>query len=92
MIRSFRNKGLKALFEAGSTRGIQAKHAARLRLQLAALDRAARPQDLAVPAWRLHPLKGKLSNHWAVWVDENWRLTFAIVEGDVVLVDCIDYH
>jgi toxin HigB-1 len=47
---------------------------------------------MAVPTWRLHPLKHDLAGHWAVWVDENWRLTFKFEGTDVVLVDYRDYH
>ena len=45
-----------------------------------------------LPGWRLHPLKGELAGYWAVWVDENWRLTFAFEGFDAVLVDYQDYH
>ncbi|MBV6416855.1 MAG: Endoribonuclease HigB [Steroidobacteraceae bacterium] len=45
-----------------------------------------------LPGWRLHPLKGALAQHWAVWVDENWRLTFRFEGTDAVLVDYQDYH
>ena len=44
------------------------------------------------PAGGLHPLRGALSGHWAVWVDENWRLTFKFENGDALLVDYQDYH
>ena len=47
---------------------------------------------MALPNWHLHPLKRKLAGHWAVWVDQNWRLTFRFEDGDVVLVDYQDYH
>lgn len=47
---------------------------------------------MALPNWRLHPLKGKLAGHWAVWVDQHWRLTFRFEDGDAVLVDYQDYH
>lgn len=47
---------------------------------------------MAAPSWRLHPLHGALEGHWAVWVDENWRLTFAFEGKDAVLVDYQDYH
>lgn len=72
--------------------GIQPKHAKRLQLQLARLDYSSGPNDMAVSGWRLHPLKGRLANHWAVWLDENWRLTFTFENGDAVLVDYQDYH
>ena len=48
--------------------------------------------DMNLPGWRLHVLKGDLAGHWAVWVDENWRLTFMFDKDDVVLVDYRDYH
>jgi toxin HigB-1 len=44
MIKSFRHKGLQRFFETGSKSGIQAAHAGKLRLQLAALDQAARAE------------------------------------------------
>ena len=92
MIRRFRHKGLQRFFEAGSKAGIQAVHATRLRLQLARLDKAISPQDMDLPNWRLHPLKGNLAGHWAVWVDANWRLTFTFEGEDATLVDYQDYH
>jgi proteic killer suppression protein len=92
VIRSFRHAGIEQFFRTGSKAGIQPKHAKRLRLQLAQLDAASGPNDMAAPPWRLHPLKGALVGHWAVWVDENYRLTFAFEGTDAVLVDYRDYH
>ena len=92
MIRSFRHKGLRRFFEAGSKAGIQAAHTARLRIMLTRLDSAQRPQDMNASGWKLHPLKSDLAGHWAIWVDANWRLTFAFDGEDVVLVDYRDYR
>lgn len=92
MIRSFRHKGIERFFRTGSTRGIQAKHAVRLRRQLAALNESSSPQGMNIPGWRWHALKGDLSDHWAVWVDENWRLTFTFEGADAILIDYMDYH
>ena len=47
---------------------------------------------MAAPGWKLHPLKGKLANHWAVSVSGNWRLTFTFKNGGAELVDYQDYH
>jgi len=44
------------------------------------------------PGWKLHPLKGTLSDHWAVSVSGNWRLTFAFEDEHAILVDYEDYH
>jgi proteic killer suppression protein len=92
VIRSFRHKGVERFFRTGSKAGIQPKHAARLRLQLARLNSAVSASDMDLPGWRFHPLKGRLAAYWAVWVDENWRLTFAFEGEDAVLVDYRDYH
>jgi len=92
MIRSYRHKGLKQFAESGSKAGIQPKHAQRLRRLLTALDAASQPQDMNAPGNDLHPLRGDLAGHWSVWVNGNWRLTFAFDGEDVVLVDYRDYH
>ena len=92
MIKSFLHKGLEAFFHTGSKAGIQPAHAKRLRLQLAKLEAAKGPRDMDLPGWRLHTLKGSLKGHWAVWVDQNWRMTFRFEREDAVLVDYRDYH
>jgi proteic killer suppression protein len=92
MIKSFRHKGLQRFFETGSKSGIQTAHAARLRLQLAALDQAVRAEDLSAPAWALHALKGDLKGHWALTVNGNWRLVFTFEGQDAVLINYLDYH
>jgi len=92
MIRSFRHKGVEQFFRTGSKRGIQAKHAERLRKQLFALDNAKSARDMNAPGWRLHSLHGDLKDHWAIDVGGNWRLTFSFAGEDAVLVDYQDYH
>ncbi|MFF7065286.1 type II toxin-antitoxin system RelE/ParE family toxin [Pseudomonas sp. NPDC008258] len=92
MIISFRHKGLRVFHETGNTRGIQAAHSKRLKRQLQFLERAMAAQDLVVPGWQLHPLKGALSDFWSVSVSGNWRLIFRFVGSDVELVDYLDYH
>jgi proteic killer suppression protein len=92
VIVSFRHKGLEALYEKDSIRGVQAAHAPKLRRILSALDVAQAPSDLAIPGFRMHKLTGVLLEHWSIWVNGNWRVTFRFVEGDVELVDYRDYH
>jgi toxin HigB-1 len=45
-----------------------------------------------LPGWRLHRLSGHLADHWSVWVNGNWRLTFTFDGQDAILVDYQDYH
>ena len=92
MIKSFRHKGIEKFFRTGSKAGIQAKHTAKLRRQLARLDASTVPKDMDIPGWKFHSLRGGLENHWSVWVNGNWRITFAFEGDDAVLVDYQDYH
>ena len=92
MIRSFRHKGLKRLYEEDDSRGISADHAVKLRDILARLDAAVTVADLDVPGLRLHPLKGQEKGFWAVTVRANWRVIFRFSERAAMDVDYVDYH
>ena len=92
MIRSFRHKGLRLLFEAGNSRGVLAAHAQRIMDILDLLNAAAKPGDMNFPGSFLHPLKGKLKGSWAVRVSGNWRIIFRFEKGDAFDVDYLDYH
>lgn len=92
MIISFRHKGLRLFHETGNTHGIQAAHVQRLRRQLQFLDSAVVAEDMNVPGWQLHPLKGERLGFWSISVSGNWRLVFRFTGFDVELVDYLDYH
>lgn len=92
MIKGFRHKGLERFFLTGSKAGIQPRHAARLRVQLTALEHAISQKDMNASGWRLHRLVGNLAGFYAVSVSGNWRLIFRFEGTDVVDVDYIDYH
>jgi toxin HigB-1 len=92
MIKSFRHKGVQRFFATGATAGIQAAHAPPLARQLLVLNAAQSSQDMNLPGWQLHALKGDLAGHWSVKVSGNWRLTFTFAGEDAVLVDYQDYH
>jgi proteic killer suppression protein len=93
MIKSFRHKGLKALYEDDSTRGVRQDQVKRLRALLARLDVSRSPVDMDLPGLRLHPLKGDWFGFYAVDVSGNWRLVFRFDEqGDAADVDLVDYH
>ena len=84
--------GLQDFFNKGSKAGIQPDQADKLNRQLTALNQASVPEQMDIPGWRLHSLDGSLSGHWSIWVNGNWRLTFAFEGEDAVLVDYQDYH
>ena len=61
-------------------------------MQLAALDTSQAIEDMDLPGYRLHPLKGERSGHWAIDVSGNWRLTFRMDAGDIYDLNYEDYH
>jgi proteic killer suppression protein len=92
MIKSFRHKGLRSLFESGKAAGVQTIHVKRLRMQLAALDTAQVIDDMDIPGFRLHALKGEMRGRWSITVNGNWRLTFEFEDGNAYILDYEDYH
>ncbi len=92
MILSFRHKGLKRLFEKGEAKGIRADQLERIENILFVLSRARKPEDVDLPGFHLHPLKGDMKGLWAVTVRANWRVTFRFEEGEACDVDLVDYH
>ena len=80
------------ILESGSLAGIQPAHARRLQMQLAALDTAQTIEDMNIPGFRLHPLKGAERGRWSIWVNGNWRVTFAFENGNAFVLDYEDYH
>ena len=92
MIKSCKHKGLKQFFETGSLAGVQAHHSNRLRMQLAALDTAQTIEDMNLPGFRLHELKGSRAGIWSITVNGNWRITFEFSEGNAYIVNYEDYH
>ena len=92
MIRSFRHRGLKRLYERGERSRINPDLADRIETRLFRLDVAQRIQDMDIRGYRLHPLKGNLKGFWSVSVSGNWRLIFRFEDGNAFDVDLLDYH
>ena len=92
MIKSFKHKGLKKLYETGSKQGVKPEHATRLRLILARLDASSAPEDMNLPGLGLHSLKGSLKSFWSVSVSGNWHVIFRFENGNATDVDYLDYH
>jgi len=92
VIRSIRHKGLKRLYEDDDRRELNPEHADKIARVLARLDEAGGPEQLDLPGFRLHPLRGDLVGYWSVTVRANWRIIFRFEEGDATDVDLLDYH
>jgi proteic killer suppression protein len=92
VIKSFRHKGLRTLYETGKTTGVQSSHARKLRMQLAALDSAQVIGDMDLPGFDLHDLRGGRKGQWSISVNGNWRVTFEFRDGNAFVLDYEDYH
>ncbi len=92
MIRSFKHRGLKALYDGQTARRVAPEHTGKLRDILAVLDQSRSAPDMDLPGFRLHALKGVLRGRYAVSVSGNWRVTFRFEDGHAVEVDYVDYH
>ena len=91
MLRSFRHRGLSALWHRGSTAGVRPDLLARIQLRLDALNAATQPQDLNVPGFNFHRLHGK-PTRFAIHVNGPWCMTFEWDGEDAIRVDLEQYH
>jgi proteic killer suppression protein len=91
VIRSFRHRGLKRLWNGDPTRTAPEVRQ-RIENVLAVLEAASQPADLNLPGYRLHALKGDMKGYWSVSISGNWRITFRMENGDAFDVDLVDYH
>ena len=92
MIKSFRHKGLKRPFESDDDRGGPSELSRKIRRQLDYLNAASAIQDMDLPGYALHELKGERKGTWAIKVTGNWRITFRFEPGEAYDVDFEDYH
>ena len=91
MIRSFRSKGLKTLFETGKSSKIRHDLQQRALLRLDALDAASRAEDLNLPGFDFHPLQGR-PKRYSLHVNGPWCITFEWKKGEALRVDLEQYH
>ncbi|WP_337049961.1 type II toxin-antitoxin system RelE/ParE family toxin [Serratia fonticola] len=92
MIKSFKHKGLKQLFEKGATSGVSAQDADRINDRLQAIDVANEIGELNRQIYKLHPLRGDRDGYWSITVRANWRITFQFINGDAYILNYEDYH
>jgi toxin HigB-1 len=92
MIRSFRHRGLKRLYERDDKSQVRADMLEKIESILSNLDVSDIPEKMNLPGFRLHALKGDMRGFWAVTVRANWPIVWRFEGADAVDVDLIDYH
>ncbi|MGE0117624.1 MAG: type II toxin-antitoxin system RelE/ParE family toxin [Dongiaceae bacterium] len=92
MITSFLSKGLAELWSKGRTGKIDARMHKRIRVRLDRLDAATAPEQLDLPGFDFHALRGHDPTRYTVHVNGPWGITFEFFAGDVRCVDFVQYH
>jgi toxin HigB-1 len=92
MIRRFRHRGLRRLYEDDDRRELNPEHIDKIARMLARLDEVTGPEQLDLPGFRLHPLRGDLAGYWSITVRANWPIIFRFEQGEATDVDLVEYH
>jgi proteic killer suppression protein len=92
MITSFKHKGLELFFTKASYKGIPAQYWSRIERMLDRLDASKEAEDMDLPGYKFHALKGDRKGEFAVSVTGNWRITYQFIGEDAVNVNLEDYH
>ncbi|MCY4611892.1 MAG: type II toxin-antitoxin system RelE/ParE family toxin [Gammaproteobacteria bacterium] len=92
MIKTFRHRGLKEIYERGHSSKVAQSHVTKIMRILTVLDQSLSPTGMDIPGFRLHPLKGRMKGYYSVSVSANWRVVFRFEEGHALDVDYLDYH
>ena len=92
MINSFKHKGLEIFFKTENKKGIIPSHANKIGRMLDRLEGSIRPDDMNLPGYDYHALKGEEKGKWAVSVNGNWRIVFEFEGENAIKVDYLDYH
>lgn len=91
MIKSFTNRHLKGLWETGRSR-IDARFHQRILRRLDVVDAATAPEDMNIPGFDFHSLKGQNQARYTVHVNGPWCITFEFRDGDAFVLDFEQYH
>ena len=92
MIVSWRHKGLKLLYVGGDRSKIRPDMVDKAYRILSILNVAEYPEDIDLPGFHLHSLRGELKGFWSVTVSRNYRIIFRFSGQHVHDVNLIDYH
>lgn len=92
MLETFKHKGLEVFFTEDDRRLLSPRQVGRIKRILDLLNDAAKVEELNIPGYELHPLKGDRKGEWSMKVSGNWRIVFCFEEGNAFDVNLEDYH
>ncbi|MEG3979172.1 type II toxin-antitoxin system RelE/ParE family toxin [Microcoleus sp. herbarium8] len=92
IIQTFKNKALERLLREGNAKGIPKELEKRTRARLEVIDTAILIDDIRIPGYDLHELKGDRQGTWSIKVSGNWRITFKFQDNNAYDIALEDYH
>ena len=91
MITSFRSKALERLWTRDDPSRLDQRLVPRLLRRLDALTAASTPEQMLVPGFDYHPLRGR-PQRYSVHINGPWCLTFGWLDKNAIDVDLENYH
>ena len=88
----FRNRALSDFWSTGRSAKIDAKMQKRILVRLDRLNVASSPEQMDLPGFEFHPLKGFNPTRYTVHINGPWCITFEFADGDAFRVDFEQYH
>lgn len=93
MIRSFGDKETEKIFHQEKSRKLPGKIQDRALVKLLLLDSAMVEDDLKIPpSNHFEHLKGKMKDFCSIRINDQWRITFRFINGDIYDTSIGDYH
>jgi toxin HigB-1 len=92
VIRSFKSRALRALWEKDDRSGVDKRMVDRILRRLDALDVAETPEEMNIPGFDFHRLSGRRQGTYTVHVNGPWCITFGWDRADAIRVDLEQYH
>jgi proteic killer suppression protein len=91
VIKTFKHKGLEEVWKTGRSSKIAGDLWRRTVRRLDALAAAAKPEQMNIPGFDFHPLKGK-PQRYTVHINGPWCITFGWDGTDAIDIDLEQYH
>jgi len=92
MIRNFKTKALEELWRTSQTKKIDAKMRDRILRRLDRLNVTNDVQEMNIPGFQFHALKGFEPTRYTVHVNGAWCITFEFEDGHAFQVSFEQYH
>jgi toxin HigB-1 len=92
VIRSFKSRALKALWEKDDRSKLDTRMTGRILRRLDSLHAATKPENMNRPGFDFHPLTGSRKGTYSIHINGPWCITFEWDDTDAIRVDLEQYH